>query len=449
MATYPNSKSVNRFTPISIWHGLAALFTALLGYSYLFEGSVIDKGYPNKPIKVIVPFDPGGGTDTFVRIIQKAVKDHELMPQPLVVVNKAGGSGTVGSNTVKNARSDGYTLLCLHEALLTANITGQSPFGPEAFEPVAATGEYTLTMLVPNDSPYRSLNEIMAEAKRKPGEIILGVNINTPTYFTSLMLENTVPGARFRFVSAGGGSSRLASLIGGHMEAAFFSVSEYIRFRENGLRALALFSDERHPDLPDLPTAAELGFPVESSNLQYWWFPKNTDPGHIRYISEMLKKAMQTDFVKKRMNELKIIPHTLVGEELHERIQRQMERFSEVKTEPRIDLPNVTGWTLTALILSGLGVIRKFLKNSPAQHESAALRKDLAWLTVGLLIIYVGVMAYGLVPFVWATTLFVLASGLMLTGIKSGKWVYVVEISLLLSFGADFIFTRVFLVSLP
>ncbi len=138
---------------IFVWHCLAAILISFSVYRYATSNTEYGDTFPKKPIQVVVPYDPGGGTDTFARIIQKGAKDNELMPQPFVIVNKPGGGTTIGSGFVNDARNDGYTLLCLHDALITANVTGQSPYGPDAFEPVAATGEVIQVILVPEDSP--------------------------------------------------------------------------------------------------------------------------------------------------------------------------------------------------------------------------------------------------------------------------------------------------------
>jgi len=104
-----------------------------------------------------VPFQPGGGSDTFVRIAQKAINDYQMMPQPLVMVNKPGGGTSIGSSYVKDARPDGFIVLCLHEALMVAKSNGQSPNGPDDYEVAVATGEFGVVVLVSSESPYQFL----------------------------------------------------------------------------------------------------------------------------------------------------------------------------------------------------------------------------------------------------------------------------------------------------
>ena len=163
----------------TIWHLCVWTFVAFAAYGSYKAYLDRSETYPQKPISVIIPYAAGGGTDTFVRFINKAVRDENMMPQPIVVVNKPGGATTIGSSYVKFAKPDGYTVLCLHEALMTTKATGQSPHGPEAFEPIAATGEEGQMILVHKDSPYQNLKELVEAAEKAPNTIRFGANRNS------------------------------------------------------------------------------------------------------------------------------------------------------------------------------------------------------------------------------------------------------------------------------
>ena len=122
--------------------------------------------YPERPIQIVVPFGPGGGTDTYARALKQVIEENDLLPQPLVIVNVPGAGATIGSRRVKNAEPDGYTLLLLHEAIVTAKYSGQADYGPEAFEPIAGTGQQGMVIAVREDSPHRSLQDLLDAAKR-------------------------------------------------------------------------------------------------------------------------------------------------------------------------------------------------------------------------------------------------------------------------------------------
>ena len=434
------------------WHISVLAFVAFSVYGTFVASKNREGVYPERPIKVIVPYNPGGGTDTFVRILNKAIQDEKLLPQPIVVVNKPGGDTTIGSSFVRYARPDGYTILCLHEALMTTFATGQSPHGPDAFEPISATGEDGQMILVSKNSKYKTMKDFMEAAEKNPNTVKFGVSLNAPPHFSGIMLEN-VNGAKFRFVPTGGAAKRLSSLVGGHIDAAIFTVSEYVRFKESGLEALAYLSDERHPTVDYVPTGKELGYPVENNNLQYWWFPKGTDPEIIEYFASVLKKAMNSEYVKKRLNELQIIPKIIEGDALKARINTKMAAFKKMKIERRVEVPNLTNWTIGFIIFFGLIVVLRSFKKNDAddgeEDDGLKLRNDLAVGTVILTLVYAIVLSLHVMEFRLATALYVLATGCFLTGFDKKKLVYVVELSLVMSLGLYFVFTELFLIYLP
>ncbi|MEQ9070147.1 MAG: tripartite tricarboxylate transporter substrate-binding protein, partial [Gimesia chilikensis] len=129
---------------LPVWHTTAVL--AIMGmlvfqYSGFFTNQQGLTQFPQRPIQAVVPFSAGGGTDLFARIMQKAITEDQLLKQPFVIINQPGGSGTIGSRYVKQARPNGYKILCNHEGIITSKYSGKVNFGPEAFEPVAQTGE--------------------------------------------------------------------------------------------------------------------------------------------------------------------------------------------------------------------------------------------------------------------------------------------------------------------
>ena len=148
------------------------------------------RNYPQRPVKVVVPFGSAGGSDIFARLLQSAADKQDLLPVPLVIVNVPGAGGTIGSRRVKNARPDGYTVLLLHDAILTAKYYGTASYGPEAFEPVAGTGDVGLVIVVPEDSDsnYQSLDGLMKAVVENPDEVRFSANLGAPVHFTGLML---------------------------------------------------------------------------------------------------------------------------------------------------------------------------------------------------------------------------------------------------------------------
>ena len=130
-------------------------------------------------------------------MLGKTIAEESYLPQPLVVINQPGGRGTIGSRFVKDARPDGYRILCHHESIITAQLSGAVTFGPESFVPIAQTGSIPLLVVVRGDSPHRTIVDLLEAAKQTPQTIRFGANLGSPAHFTAMKLEAAYPGARF------------------------------------------------------------------------------------------------------------------------------------------------------------------------------------------------------------------------------------------------------------
>tara|TARA_R110002096_G_scaffold113320_8_gene246396 strand:+ start:6221 stop:7279 length:1059 start_codon:yes stop_codon:yes gene_type:complete len=322
--------------------------------------------FPKKSISVVVPFNAGGGSDIFTRIFQKAIRENQLCPQPLVVDNQGGAGGTIGSRLTKDATPDGYTIMCLHDGIYTAQHYGNADWGPDDFEPIAATGSSGVIIAVTEDSPYESLSDLMEDAKTRPYELVFGTNLGAPNHYSALFVQNGKPGAKFRFTQTGGGSSRLNQLKGGHIDLTGFSVAEYVQFKEAGIRALAVLSEERESALPELPTALEQGVEATHSLMQFWWAPKGTPQERVDYFANLLKETMETPYVKERLQQLHIDPIFLVGDELKNRVKERGARLNEITIETPPPLPPLHWIILGLVIVFAIWVWRDEKKKSAA-----------------------------------------------------------------------------------
>ena len=431
-----------------LWHILAFGFVIFAIVATSKKGTKKDT-YPDRPIKIVVPYAAGGGSDTFVRIIQKAIQDNDLLPQPLVVVNKPGGSATIGSRSVKDAKPDGYTILNLHEAIITAKYTGQATYGPEAFEAIAATGETGQVIMVKNESRFKTLKDFVEAAEKEKQTVTFGINFNTPSHFSGIMLENESNGAEFRFVSTGGASKRYAALKGDHIEAAVFSISEYVQFKANGMRALAYLGEKRHAGASDVPTAKELGYNVVNTNMQYWWFPKGTPQDKIKFFADVLRKACATDYAQKKFKELQIEPKYYFGEELNKYINSRSEIISKTSVVKRVKLPDVKVMVFFVIILLASIALYQNRNTEKPIVEKKMKRNDLAVYSIGLTVAYALVLSLSLLSFRPATLIYVLAVGFTLLKNDKSKYIYILQTSLLMSFGVFYIFTQIFTVDMP
>lgn len=255
--------------------------------------------WPEKPITIIVPFGAGGTTDITARTYQKIVADHKLSPQPFTVLNVTGGtSGSVGAMRAQTAAPDGYTYLLMHIALMSGEAAGQSPASYRNFEAVAGTTEACMIPVVPEDSRFESLDQLMKEAKEKPDTITFGTNLGAVFHMTTLTLQDASPGSKFRLVQVGSESDTMTSMKGGHTEVGLLSAGTYLRYKSEGWRPLAMMAPTRQPKLEDLPTAKELGYDA-SFCIEHWWLaPKGTPQEAIDGMAAILKKATETDEAK-------------------------------------------------------------------------------------------------------------------------------------------------------
>ncbi len=285
--------------------------------------------YPSKPIQIVVPFAAAGGTDLLARIIQKALE--KKLPQPMAVVNMPGAAGIVGARDVKNARPDGYKLLLSHATVLTAAATGACDFGPEAFEPIAGTATDNMVVCVAKNSPYNTLKDLLEAAKAKPGQIRVVTNIGAIVHFAWLKLADVAGGVEFRYIQSGGAGPRLIQIVGKHAEAGIFATSEAKQYHESGdLKILAVLGNERQGDLPDIPTAKELGYNTQTA-YEWWWFaPKGTPQDRVNHIAGLLKDAMSDPDVQKLLKQQSDENTYLAGDALKEKIATEYEYIKKL-----------------------------------------------------------------------------------------------------------------------
>ena len=315
--------------------------------------------YPSKPITVIVPFAAGGGSDVFVRIFQNAIRKNNLCPQPIVIKNIAGAGGTIGSRSAKNATPDGHTILCLHDGIYTAQHYGNADWGPDNFEPIAATGRSGVVVAVEEDSPYASLNELMEEARDRPYQLVYGTNLGAPNHYSALFLQNGKSGAKFRFTQTGGGAKRLAQLKGGHIDLTGFSVAEYQQFKDAGIKALASLGEERESSFPNLTTALEQDVRATHDLMQFWWAPQNTPPERIAYLQNLLAEAMATREIKESFQNLHMDPVLQVGQDLLKTIADRSQKLQGITIDKPTALPPLESIILGITVICFVFVLRE------------------------------------------------------------------------------------------
>ncbi len=276
----------------------AALIAAIVAAAPAFAA------WPEKPIRIVVPFGPGGTTDILARTLQKVLEERKFVSQPVVVQN-VSGHFSVGARQVMTARPDGHTFLAMHLALLSGEIVDPARgVSYRNFDPVALTGGFCFHPIVRGDSQFRTLKDLLDAAKAAPGTIVTGVNIGALNHMMALFMEQGFPGAKFRYAQIGGGGENFAAIMGGHTQLTVLSSSEYQTYKANGIRALAYSGPERLSLEPGIPTARELGLGFDYCAENFWFAPKGTAPEAIDGMADVLEKvnssAEMNDFYQKQ-----------------------------------------------------------------------------------------------------------------------------------------------------
>lgn len=449
------------------WHVASSCLILLLAAWWWDRRSARDQTseYPNRPIHVVVPYKAGGGSDTFVRIMQTGIIEDRLLEQPLVIINQPGGIGTIGSREVKHAKPDGYKILCHHNAIITAKLAGTVDYGPEAFAPIAMTAEMSMVILVREDSPLQTIVDLLELAQREPKQVRFGANKGAPAYFTTLQLERAWPGADLSIVSAGGGADRYSKILGGHLDAGIFSLSEYLDFRgvdgtppEQNVRAIVVLGNDRHEAIPEVPTAVELGIPVTLTNANYWWAPLHTPQPVIDKLAAVLQQALQNDTVRRELSRLRMEPTFDQGDSFKRRMDATVAQFGAVVAQKQASLPNFTlyvGVIVAALIA---WVLIESLSRRQTEEELVDFvpqadftkRPGLAMTCFVVLCGYVWLLGRGTLPFALVTAAMVLVmGGLMMRGGWKRHWIVLSQLALLTGLGLQFVFTEVLITPLP
>lgn len=254
-------------------------------------------GYPHKPVRLIVPFLAGGATDLMARSM--AQKLAESLGQPVVVDNRAGAGGSIGAEAVANAAKDGYTLLYSTMGVLTINpsLYSNLKYDPvTSFAPVALTHVTSNLLVVNPQLPAKSVAELVALARKKPGSLSFSSAGNGTSSHLSGELFQSIAGVDMQHVPYKGSAAGLPDLIAGRIDMTFDTASNFVEYTKAGkLRALAVTSRARLSAMPEVPAIAETqGF--SNYDVSLWLgvlAPAGTAPDIVAYLHRNLVKVMR------------------------------------------------------------------------------------------------------------------------------------------------------------
>ena len=258
--------------------------------------------YPTRPIRVIVPFPPGGSTDFNARAIQDKLSDQ--LGQQIVIDNRGGASGQIGTRLVKDSTPDGYTLVLHTIAFVTSPILyGNAGYDPvKDFMPITMISQVPTTVSVHPSVPVHSMKELLELAKSKPGQLIYASSgIGTNSHITG-ELFNLMGNTSIRAIQYKGGGPALAAVVSGEVQIGFSNITQTARMAEAGrVRMLAVSSLARSPSAPNLPTVAESGLPgFEMAAWHVIAAPRGTPAAVIKNLNERIRATLKDPVVVQR-----------------------------------------------------------------------------------------------------------------------------------------------------
>ena len=283
--------------------GIAAT-TLLAGAALMAHAPASAQAYPSRPIKLIVPFPAGGGTDLIAREV--ANKVAVANGWSIIIDNKPGSGGNLGVDAAAKAPADGYTLVLGQTSNLAINPTlyAKLPYNPEKdLTPIVEVASAPLVLVVSADSPYKTLADVVAAAKAKPESLnYASSGSGTVAHLATELFQKTA-GVKFTHVPYKGAAQGSTDLIGGQIQMYMSSVPTLIGYVKNGkMRAIAVTSPKRTADLPSVPTVAESGFKGFEAVT---WFgvagPAGLPKDVVAKLNGAFNKALQDPEVKKKL----------------------------------------------------------------------------------------------------------------------------------------------------
>lgn len=286
--------------------------------------------FPTRPVTYIVGWSAGGGSDIVSRVL--CAEAEKFLGQPITVINRSGGSGTVSYTEISNSPPDGYTIGNCTGTISTHKFMGNLDFGHEAFEPIITINSDPGAIWVAVDAPWETLDDLVEDLRANPESItIASSNPGSVTRFGTMLLEQEA-GIKFQIASQAGGESAGPGLVaGGHVDAAQAALVTGKSLYDAGeIRPLGVMADERVAAFPDVPTYKEQGYDVEIYNMRQVLAPKGTPREIIDVLYDAFYQAANSDEYQTFMNESGSTPLDWGPDESRAYLEEQDELFRSI-----------------------------------------------------------------------------------------------------------------------
>ena len=321
--------------PSFIHAGVAVVLALIAG------AAVAAESYPAKTVRIVVPFAAGGSTDLLARSIAQRL--NEAWKQPVIVDNRAGGGGIVGSDHVAKSAPDGYTILMGTPTTLAvaASLYAKLPYDPQRdFAPVTEIAFIPQLLSVHPTIPTRSAKELVALARSRPGDLNYGSAGSGSTSHMAMELFLSMAKVKMTHVPYKGTGPALTDLLGGHLSLMFDVIMTTLPHMQAGkLRTIGISSLERHPVTPNVPTIAESGYPGYEALV---WFgfvaPAKTPPEIVRRVQEEVGRALKTPAMRDLLGSQGLVIVANTPAEFGKRVGVEIVKWRKVIQEAGIKL---------------------------------------------------------------------------------------------------------------
>lgn len=312
-----------------VLRGIIGLFALLLTGA---AGAQPAADYPNRPIRLLLPFAPGGGTDSLAGIVNAELPAR--LGQNIIVEHRGGGGSMIGTSQVVKSPADGYNLLLTSSTLTVApSLYKNVPYNTlEDLEPISLLAAGPVILVVHRSTGVTTVPELIARAKKEPGKLRFGSGGNGSPPHLGLELFQSITGTRMVHVPYKGAGPATIDLVGGHLDMMFAGISQARQHIEAGtLVALAVTGDARSKAVPNVPTFGELGLPgVDAPTTWGVLAPKGTPKEIIERLSRELATVIRLPKVVERLEELGFVPVGSTPAAYRDKIREDVEKWGKV-----------------------------------------------------------------------------------------------------------------------
>ena len=300
----------------------AAATTGLLPGSLLAQGN----GYPSRSIEVVVPASAGGGTDVLARTFAEAVKKH--LPQPLVISNRPGASGSIGMGEMINARPDGYKLCMVIVEITILPHLGLTKYTFDDFTPIARLNADPAAITVRADAPWNTIEEFLAASQKAAGNMKMGNSGPGSIWHLAHAALEDKTGVKYNAIPFQGAAPAVVALLGGHIDAVAVSPGEVSTHVAGGkLKMLAVMADQRLKGFPDVPTLKERKIDLSIAAWRGLAAPKGTPADVVAVLKAATRKAAEEPSFKEALDKVNLGFAYADSEAFHTAMAKDSEMF--------------------------------------------------------------------------------------------------------------------------